>query len=64
MMNYLFVQVTPSEGWAEGGEFYFWLCLDTKSKSNDGKNTMFPASCPILGFLTPNLIFTSINQVE
>ena len=56
-MDQIFVRVTPKEGWAEDGEFFFWFLLNTST-------TTFPNHAPVIGCLTDNPLFTSVTPTN
>ncbi|GMI37504.1 hypothetical protein TrCOL_g7524 [Triparma columacea] len=60
-LDHIFVRVTPTEGWAKDGEFFFWFLLNGQGKGS-AKATTFPRDPPVIGCLTHNPIFSSVTS--
>ena len=62
-LDLLYLRITPADGPAQGGEFFFWIVLDNAAPKS-GPVTYFPDAQPVLGALTPSSIFSTLKAKD
>ena len=62
-IDLLYLRITPADGPAQGGEFFFWIVLDNAAPRS-GPVTYFPDAQPVLGALTPSSIFSTLKAKD